>query len=48
MPLPKPPLITVAVPSFNQGLYLADALASIFEQDVPLEVFVADGGSTDN
>ena len=48
MLLPKPPLITVAVPSFNQGRYLADALASIFEQDVPLEVFVADGGSTDN
>jgi glycosyltransferase involved in cell wall biosynthesis len=36
------------VPSFNQGRYLADALTSIFEQDVPLEVFVADGGSTDD
>jgi len=42
------PLVTVAVPSYNQGRYLNDALASIFQQDVPVEVFVADGGSTDN
>ena len=42
-----PPLVTVAVPSFNQGAYLDDALASIFSQDIPVEVFVIDGGSTD-
>lgn len=42
------PLITVAVPSFNQGQFLNDALASIFQQDVPVEVFVLDGGSSDN
>lgn len=42
------PLVTVAVPSFNQGRYLDDALESIFHQGVPVEVFVADGGSTDN
>jgi glycosyltransferase involved in cell wall biosynthesis len=42
------PLITVAVPSFNKGRYLADALESIFHQDLPVEVFVADGCSTDN
>lgn len=41
------PLITVAVPSFNQGRYLEQALASIFEQDIAVEVFVADAGSTD-
>lgn len=41
------PLVTVALPSFNQGRYLEQALASIFEQDVPVEVFVVDGGSTD-
>ena len=41
------PLVTVAVPSLNQGRYLHDALASIYQQDVPVEVFVADGGSTD-
>ena len=44
----RTPLITVVVPSYNQGRYLPDALASIFEQDLPVEVFVLDGGSTDN
>lgn len=48
MVLPVAPLITIAVPSFNQGRYLADALGSIFKQSLPVEVFVADGGSTDN
>lgn len=42
------PLVTIAIPSFNQGQYLDDALASIFQQDVPVEVFVLDGGSSDN
>ncbi|PZA09437.1 glycosyltransferase [Rhodopseudomonas palustris] len=42
------PLVTVAVPSFNQGHFLEQALASLLAQDVPLEVFVVDGGSTDN
>lgn len=42
------PLVTIAVPSFNQGRFLNDALTSIFQQDVPAEVFVVDGGSTDN
>jgi hypothetical protein len=41
------PLVTIAVPSYNQGRYLDDALVSIFQQDVPIEVFVLDGGSTD-
>lgn len=41
------PLITIAVPSFNQGRYLNDALASIFQQDLPVEVYLVDGGSTD-
>ncbi|MGY5332435.1 glycosyltransferase family 2 protein [Pseudomonas protegens] len=41
-------LITIAVPSYNQGEFLDDALASIFQQDIPVEVFVLDGGSTDN
>jgi GT2 family glycosyltransferase len=41
-------LVTVAVPSWNQGAFLEDALASIFSQNVPVEVIVADGGSTDN
>jgi len=42
------PLVTIAVPSYNQGRFLDDALTSIFEQQLPVEVFVMDGGSTDN
>lgn len=43
------PLVTVVVPSLNQGRYLDDALASIFrQQTVAVEVFVLDGGSTDD
>lgn len=41
------PLITIAVPSYNQGRFLDAALGSIFEQALPLEVFLMDGGSTD-
>lgn len=40
--------MTIAVPSFNQGRFLDDALSSIFLQDVAVEVFVVDGGSTDD
>ena len=42
-----PPIVTIAVPSYNQGRFLQDALTSIFAQDLPVEVFVADAGSTD-
>lgn len=42
------PLVTIAVPSFNQGQFLDDALTSIFQQEVAVEVFVLDGGSSDN
>jgi glycosyltransferase involved in cell wall biosynthesis len=42
------PLVTIVVPSFNQGRFLNDALSSIFHQNIPVEVFVMDGGSTDN
>ena len=42
------PLVTIAVPSFNQGRFLDDALASIFQQEIAVEVFVLDGGSSDN
>jgi glycosyltransferase involved in cell wall biosynthesis len=49
MPVNSPsPLVTVAVPSFNQGGFLEQALQSVFEQDVPVEVLLMDGGSTDN
>jgi glycosyltransferase involved in cell wall biosynthesis len=42
------PLVTIAVPSYNQGQYLDDALTSIFQLTIPVEVFVMDGGSNDN
>jgi glycosyltransferase involved in cell wall biosynthesis len=44
----REPLVTIAIPSLNQGRFLQHALASIFQQGVPVEVFVLDGGSTDN
>ena len=44
----KFPLISIVVPSFNQGEFIEDTLTSIINQDYPnLEVIVIDGGSTD-
>jgi glycosyltransferase involved in cell wall biosynthesis len=44
----RPALLSVVVPSFNQGVWLDDCLASLFAQeDDALEVIVVDGGSTD-
>ncbi len=44
----KLPLISIIVPSFNQGRFLRETLDSIFRQNYPrLEVIVMDGGSTD-
>ena len=46
--LSQPPLLTVIVPSFNQGSFIARTLDSILTQDYrPLEVVVVDGASTD-
>lgn len=42
------PRVTLAVPSYNQGRFLAEALESIFSAGVPVEVYVADGGSSDD
>jgi glycosyltransferase involved in cell wall biosynthesis len=42
------PRVTVAVPSYNQGAFLDATLRSIFAQSVPIEVMLADGGSTDD
>lgn len=39
--------MTIAIPSLNQGRYLWAALESVFAQDVPVEVYVLDAGSTD-
>ena len=43
-----PPAVSVLVPSFNSGEYLAAALRSALSQEgVELEVLVQDGGSSD-
>ena len=42
-----PAVVTVVVPSYQQGRFLEQALASIADQGVPVEVVVEDGGSDD-
>lgn len=42
------PQVTIAIPSYNQAAYLEQALDSVLSQSIPLEIFVMDGGSTDN
>jgi glycosyltransferase involved in cell wall biosynthesis len=42
------PLLSIVIPSFNQGSYIRETLDSTFSQDYrPIEVLVLDGGSTD-
>ena len=46
---PRSPLVSVIVPTYNYGRYIAEALASILTQTVrDLEVVVVDDGSTDD
>jgi len=43
------PLVSILIPSFNQGRFLPATLDSILEQEYrPLEIVVMDGGSTDD
>ncbi len=42
------PLVSIIVPSYNQGRFIRRTLESIFKQDYrPIEVLVIDGASTD-
>jgi glycosyltransferase involved in cell wall biosynthesis len=43
-----PPLVSIIIPSYNQGKYIGATLDSVFGQDYrPIEVLVIDGASTD-
>lgn len=47
-PLPTSPLISIVIPSFNQGKFIGETVESILSQKYrPLEVIVMDGASTD-
>src|SRR6185503_2220539 len=46
--LTQRPLVSIIVPSFNQGRFIAETIDSILSQDYrPIEVLVMDGASTD-
>lgn len=43
------PLVTIVIPAYNHGKYLAEAVRSVLAQDHhPLELIVLDDGSTDH
>lgn len=45
---PARPLVSIIIPSFNQGRFIGETIRSCLEQDYcPMEVIVMDGGSTD-
>lgn len=46
--LPDRPLVSIVVPSFNQGRFIGTTIDSVLQQSYrPLEIIVVDGGSKD-
>jgi glycosyltransferase involved in cell wall biosynthesis len=49
VPSKPAPLVTIVVPSFNQGKFIRETIASCLAQDYrPIEILVMDGGSRDD
>ena len=47
-PLPERPLLSIVVPSYNQGMFIRRTIESCLEQDYrPIEIVVVDGASQD-